>query len=310
MPGPAPEGPACLGRDDELLRLASRLPVRIRLGVSSRAFAAPAGDNGEFEPSACVLPEDALANLARHPLLRTAGVDRTFHAPVREADYARLAASVPAGLRLVVKAPQSLTATYRHRSREGDSLYLDPVAARDLFVDPCLAGLGAAAGPLVFLFPPQGRDAVGDPPAFAARLERFLRGLPEGPLYAVELRDRQLAGTPTIRALAAAGARLCLAVHARMPPVHVQAAAATSLGAGPLVVRWNLRPGIASAGARKHHAPIDRVIDESPATRSQIARLCRECAASDQDAWVIASDETEGSALEAIERLAQAIAGT
>ena len=188
-------GDACpAARDAHLLRLASQLSSRIRLGTSSWAFSGWAGVVYDRALPERVLSRTGLATYARHPLLRTVGLDRTFYAPIGEDEYRRYAGQVPAGFRFLVKAPQSLTAAYLFESREPSPHYMDPAAARDLFVAPCLAGLGAAAGPLVFQFPPQGRAMTRDPAVFATRLRRFLRGLPAGALYAVELRDRELLG--------------------------------------------------------------------------------------------------------------------
>jgi uncharacterized protein YecE (DUF72 family) len=308
-PDPEPAaGAACpAARDAEILGLAARLSPRIRLGTSSWAFSGWAGVVYDRALPDRVLSRSGLATYARHPLLRTVGLDRTFYAPIGEDEYRRHAAQVPEGFRFLVKAPQSFTAAYHFESREPSRHFLDPAAALDLFVGPCLAGLGEAAGPLVFQFPPQGRSSTRDPGAFASRLQRFLRGLPPGALYAVELRDRELLGPETMRALAEGGARLCLGVHARMPPVQVQAAAATSLGAGPLVVRWNLHAGFAYDEAKARYAPFDRLVDEDPATRAAIAGLCRDCVARGDEAWVIANNKAEGSAPLTVERLARAI---
>ena len=306
-PGPAPGGECPAARDAEVLRLASLLSPRIRLGTSSWAFSGWAGVVYDRTLPERVLSRNGLATYARHPLLRTVGLDRTFYAPISEDEYRRHAEQVPEGFRFLVKAPQSLTVAYLFESREPSPHFLDPAAARDLFVGPCQAGLGASAGPLVFQFPPQGRATTRDPAAFAARLHRFLGALPSGPLYAVELRDRELVGAETMRALEASGARLCLSVHARMPPVQLQAAAATSLGAGPLIVRWNLHSGFAYEEAKSRYAPFDRLVDEDPATRIAIAGLCRDCVARGDEAWVIANNKAEGSAPLTVERLARAI---
>jgi uncharacterized protein YecE (DUF72 family) len=308
-PAPEPDaGDQCpAAHDAEVLQLASRLSPRIRLGTSSWAFSGWAGVVYDRPLPERVLSRNGLAIYARHPLMRTVGLDRTFYAPISEGEYRRYAEQVPAGFRFVVKAPQSLTAAYNFESREPSPQFLDPVAARELFVSPCLAGLGAAAGPLVFQFPPQGRATTRDPAAFASRLRRFLRELPSGALYAVEMRDRELLGPDTMRALAESGARLCLGVHARMPAVQVQAAAATSLGGGPLVVRWNLHAGFAYDEAKARYAPFDRLVDEDPATRIVIAGLCRETAARGDEAWVIANNKAEGSAPFTLVRLAQSI---
>lgn len=307
----APEpgaGAACpAARDAQLQSLAARLAPGIRLGTSSWAFSGWAGVVYDRALPEHVLSRTGLATYARHPLLRTVGLDRTFYAPIGEDEYRRHAEQVPVGFRFLVKAPQTLTAAYLFESREPSPHFMDPAAARALFIEPCIAGLGAAAGPLVFQFPPQGRVTTRDPAAFGERLHRFLRGLPRGALYAVELRDRELLGPETMRALADCGTRLCLSVHARMPAVQVQAAAATSLGPGALIVRWNLHAGFGYEEAKSRYAPFDRLVDEDPATRAAIAALCRECAARGDEAWVIANNKAEGSAPLTLERLAHAI---
>jgi uncharacterized protein YecE (DUF72 family) len=309
-PADADAGIGCpAARDAEIVRLASSLSPLVRLGTSSWAFSGWAGLVYDRPVAERQLSRSGLRAYAGHPLLRTVGLDRTFYAPLPEAEFRRYAEQVPAGFRFVVKAPQTLTAPYLFEAREPSPDFLDPAAARSLFVEPCLAGLGAAAGPLVFQFPPQGRAATREPAAFARRLHGFLRGLPSGALYAVELRDRELLCPETMRAIAEGGARLCLSVHARMPPVQVQAAAATSLGAGPLIVRWNLHAGFAYEEARSRYAPFDRLVDEDPATRLAIAGLCRETVARGDEAWVVANNKAEGSAPLTLERLARAIAG-
>lgn len=281
-PDNAPLAACPAERDTGLRELAARLAPGIRLGTSS------------WSP-------------ARHPLIRAVALDRTFYAPIGEETYRRHAEQVPDGFRILVKAPQTLTSAWIFESREPSPHFLDAAAARDLFVAPCLAGLGAAAGPLVFQFPRQGRAVTREPSPFADRLHRFLRGLPRGALYAVELRDRELLGPGTMRALADTGTRLCLSVHARLPPVLVQAAAATSLGPGALVVRWNLHAAFADGEEKSRQAPFDRVVDEDPVTRLAIAGLVRDCVARGDEAWVIANHKAEGSAPHTLERLARAI---
>jgi uncharacterized protein YecE (DUF72 family) len=306
-PDPTAKGHSPAERDARLVELAARLPRSVRLGTSSWAFAGWAGVVYEKPLPAPVLSREGLATYARHPLLRTVGLDRTFYAPIPELEYRRLAEQVPAGFTFLVKAPQAFTAPFNYDSREPGADYLDPVPARDLFVDPCMAGLGEHAGPLVFQFPPQGRAIAREPGAFAGRLAAFLAKLPRGPLYAVELRDRELLAPEVMRALEAGGARLCLGVHARMPPVAIQAAAATALGVGPLVIRWNLHAGFAYEEAKSRYAPFDRLVDEDPSTRSAIATLAREASARGDPVWIIANNKAEGSAPLTLERLARAI---
>ena len=98
-PGPAPADPA-------LQALADALPPRLYLGTSSWNFPGWAGlvwDAADHD--AAVLSRQGLAAYARHPLLRTAGIDRSFYRPMTAAQYAEHAAQVPDGFRFVVKAP-------------------------------------------------------------------------------------------------------------------------------------------------------------------------------------------------------------
>ena len=306
-PAPHANGASPAERDAHLVELAGQLPASIRLGTSSWAFAGWAGVVYERPLPAPLLSREGLATYARHPLLRTVGLDRTFYAPIPADEFRRYAEQVPAGFTFLVKAPQAFTAPFNYESREPSAEYLDPGPARDLFVGPCREGLGERAGPLVFQFPPQGRAITREPAAFAERLAAFLSKLPRGPLYAVEMRDRELLAPEVMRALESAGARLCLGVHARMPPVGIQAAAATSLGPGPLVIRWNLHAGFAYEEAKSRYAPFDRLVDEDPATRVAIATLAREAAARGDPVWIIANNKAEGSAPLTLERLARAI---
>ena len=92
------------------------------------------------------------------------------------------------------------------RFTEENSSFLDPAFADREVVGPFVEGLEERAGPLVFQFPPLGREIVAEPQRFSDRLHDFLAGLPAGPDYAVEIRDRKLFGEPYLDAVEAAGA--------------------------------------------------------------------------------------------------------
>jgi uncharacterized protein YecE (DUF72 family) len=98
-------------------------------------------------------------------------------------------------------------------------------------VRPALEGLGAKCGPLLLQFPPLGRDATRWPARFAARLADFLAALPKGPLYAVEVRDKELVSGSPADALARLAAGTVRAGH----PVFVTANNKAE-GSAPLTV--------------------------------------------------------------------------
>jgi uncharacterized protein YecE (DUF72 family) len=226
--------------------------------------------------------------------------------------YAEYARQVPTDFRFLVKAPMICTTPYFHEQSgygPGRNLrFLDGTYAADVFVGPCLAGLGEKAGPLVFQFPPLGRGVASASACLPERLARFLEGLPAGPLYAVELRDRELLVPELLRVLANGGARLCIGIHPRMPSVVEQGRWLSSLPPGPLVVRWNLHAGLGYEQARARYFPFDRLVDEDATTRAAIGDLCVRVLAEGQAAFVIVNNKAEGSAPLSIHKLAETIA--
>jgi hypothetical protein len=140
------------------------------------------------------------------------------------------------------------------------------------------------------------------------------------PIYAVELRNPELLTPRLVRTLREHGARLCLGVHARMPPAARQSAALHAMDAtedegddwrlkGPLVVRWSLARGFRYEEAKSRYAPFDRLIDPDIPTRGTLAHLIHVALKSGQPSFVIVNNKAEGCApLSAIE-LARAVVG-
>lgn len=186
---------------------------------------------GEYTDS--LLSRKGLAAYSQHPLLRAAGIDRGFYAPIPLADYVAYAAQVPAHFRFLVKAPASICDPWLRTSegagRLANASFLDAeIAARD-FVVPASAGLGAKCGPLLFQLSPLGAMAT-DSAGFLSRLDAFLGALPAldaattpHACYAVELRDAALLTPRFIKLLRARGVRFCLSARA-----HAAGRAATA----------------------------------------------------------------------------------
>ncbi|MCX7892502.1 MAG: DUF72 domain-containing protein [Burkholderiales bacterium] len=316
-PGRPGADPAPAAVPADVVALGRALPALVHLGTSSWAFPGWAGIVYARPVPESVLSRRGLAAYARHPVLRAAGIDRTFYAPLDAEAFAGYAEQVPAGFRFVVKAPAAVTDAVirgeRGRASGANPRFLDAGLALETFVRPVLEGLGPKAGPLVFQFSPLGRAWTADPSSFAARLGRFLGEIRDGlrgrdALLAVEVRDAELVGAPLARALEDAGASYCFGVHPRMPDVTAQAAALGAPARGPLVARWNLHSGFAYAEAKAQYAPFDRLVDEDPDTRAALARLAARAIARGAPAFVIANNKAEGSAPLTLIALARAVA--
>jgi uncharacterized protein YecE (DUF72 family) len=192
-----------------------------------------------------------------------------------------------------------------HRG-QANPLFLDPVYAAEKVVAPCVEGLGEKCGALLFQLSPQD---LGVLEKFADELHAFLSALPRGPVYAVELRNREALTRAYADALAAAGAVHCLNVHPRMPEVRVQARLAGNNrpGAPATIIRWLLGPGLTYEEAGRRYAPFDRIQKEDPAARRAIAELAREAHAASRPFLCTVNNNAEGSAPLSIVELAREI---
>ena len=85
--------------------LAGRLPDAVHFGTSSWTFPGWAGLVYPSGLSTSALGRDGLRHYARHPLLRTVGIDRWYYAPIPLDDLRGYAEQLPDGFRCCLKAP-------------------------------------------------------------------------------------------------------------------------------------------------------------------------------------------------------------
>jgi uncharacterized protein YecE (DUF72 family) len=301
----------------ELLALAAQLPTQIHLGTSTWSFPGWSGIVYGDDYSNSKLSREGLSAYGAHPLLKTVSIDRSFYQALTVTEYLRYAQQVPEHFRFIVKAPMTITdATVRAERGEPVSLnpcFLNAQMAIDDFVTPCLEGLGAKAGALVFQLSPLPDQMLAQPAVFIERLGEFfdaLPTLPDGSCYAVEIRDASLLTPRFIRMLKTAGVRYCVGIHARMPDPLRQAAALALLDgepAGPLIVRWSLHGGFKYEQAKAKYEPFNRLVDEDPATRASLAELGARYALAGQPVVIAVNNKAEGSAPLSCVKLAEAI---
>lgn len=321
--------------DESITRLGRLLPRGVFLGTSSWTFPGWCGllwrDDPNIAYSESQLARHGLRAYAAHPLLRCAGIDRTFYQPLTVADYARYAEQVPDSFRFLVKAP-AMVADAVMRGRRGDPvednpLFLDAPAALDHFVAPAIEGLARRAGPLVFQLSPLPQEMTDGDHGIATieRIGALLSALPTDisgirPLYAVELRNAELLTPRFVRMLRECRARMCIAVHPRMPAAARQGAALRAMDAledeghdwrlkGPLIVRWTLGAQLRYEEARARYAPFDRLVDPDITTRGTLVHLIRVALGSSQPSFIVANNKAEGSAPLTVIELAKAVIG-
>jgi uncharacterized protein YecE (DUF72 family) len=314
-PGPASQAVEPAAVSDEIASMARALPAGLRMGTSSWTFPGWAGLVYAAFHSPAQLARHGLAAYARHPLLRTVGVDSAYYGPVDARTLAQYAAAVPEDFRFVVKAHEACTLArfpghvrYGAQRDQDNPMYLDPAYARDTVVAPFVEGLGARGGVLLFQFAPQPVARLGGAGRFVERLHAFLSALPRGPLYAVEVRNPGLLTRGYAEALAAAGVCHCINAIGSMPEPVTQWRATGGAQAPALVVRWMLARDLRYEAARERYAPFDRIIDPDPHTCQSIAALVRRACSQGQPAYVVVNNKAEGSAPLSVVRLARELA--
>ncbi len=315
-PEPARAGVGAAPQPEEVEGLGRALPAGVYLGGSTWSFQGWAGLVYDRSYSQSRLAREGLAAYAQHPLLRAVGVDRTHYAPVEAMELAAYREAVPRNFRFLVKAHEACTlARFPEHARYGvargqeNTLFLDPKYATDQVVAPYvegMEGMGEDAGALLFQFAPQ---SLGAPARFAERLQSFLAALPRGPIYAVELRNRELITAEYGEALLSVGACHCHNVHPRMPDIRAQARLAGTDRAAMTIIRWLLGPGMTYEEAGRRYAPFNRMAAPDPGNRQAVGDLAREAIAEGRPFLCTINNNAEGCAPLSVVELAREIVG-
>jgi uncharacterized protein YecE (DUF72 family) len=307
--------------DAQLLALAEQLDQafggRLHLGTSSWSFTGWRGlvwDDGDYNE--IELSRHGLSAYARHPLLRTVSLDRTFYRAIDATTFARLARQTPEHFRFVVKAPSEITDAALRAPDSGapvvdNPAFLDPRRAAPPAPAPAAEGLGAKLGAIMFQISPLPAVWLRNPQAFHERLATLWRAvvpaLPTSAIAALELRDARMLTPRLTSQLADHGVRYCIGLHDRMPDAVRQAVAARAAGRGDLVCRWNLHQGLRYNQAKAQWAPFDRLQAPDPQTRDALARAVVATLAEGHRAFVTINNKAEGSAPLSVVELARAV---
>lgn len=307
--------------DDAWRELAAQLGAafgkRLHLGTSSWSFPGWSGlvwnERRYSEPD---LSRHGLSAYARHPLLRTVSLDRTFYRAIDAGTYAELTRQTPDDFRFVVKAPAEITDAVLRAPDSGEPLqdnpfFLDARRALASAVQPAVEGLGDKLGALVFQISPlstawlRNSNALFD--RFSALWRAVVPAMPVSALTAVELRDARLLTPRFVAHLAHHRVRYCVGLHDRMPPAARQVQALHAAGSGDFICRWNLHQGLRYNQAKAQWAPFDRLQAPDVDTREALARAVVAALADGHRAFVTINNKAEGSAPLSVIELAKSI---
>ncbi len=304
-------GVAPVSVSDATRELALALPTGVHFGTSSWSFPGWRGLVYADAHSAATLAAHGLEAYAKHPLFKAVGLDRTYYGPIDREAFRAYAGQVPADFRFLVKAHELCTihrypfhARYGAQRGKENVYFLDAAYAGDAVVMPCVEGLKDKLGAILFQFSPQDVQALGGSAGFAPALKTFLSALPQGPRYAVELRNAELFTPRYIHALADSNALHCLSAHPTMPPVETQYRAMEPFKSQPLFARWLLADGMTYESAKEAYEPFDQLKGIDLENRQALASIIARHGA---ESVVIVNNQAEGSAPLSIAELAAAV---
>jgi uncharacterized protein YecE (DUF72 family) len=311
---PAPPADAALeARRAAAAAIAARLPDDVAFGTSSWTFPGWSSIVYPAGLSTAALGREGLRHYARHPLLRTVGVDRTYYAPVPLDAWRAYADQLPDGFRCCVKAPAAVTSrvepTFGARGpQRRNADFLSAGRLVDDLLAPLAAAFAAHAGPIVLEFPPGPRDAPLAPDRFVEALDRFLEQLPPEFEYAVEVRDQAFLTAAYAAVLARHRVAHTYNYWSAMPMPLAQAATVPADGAGFAVVRLLLKPGTWYEDQRELFRPFNRLVAPDEAMRDEVVQLTAQALRRGRRVYVLVNNKAEGSSPLTIEALAARLA--
>lgn len=290
--------------------LAARVPPGVHFGTSSWSFPGWKGLVYSGTRTQTRLAREGLREYAKHPLLTTVGVDRSYYAPTPAADLQAWATQLPDGFRCCFKAPASVTAVSTghpsHPSANRDFLSVERLV--DDLLRPCDAVFRPHTGPIILEFPPFPRTMRMEPAEFHARLDQFMGALPSGFEYAVELRDARLLTTAYRELLARHGAAHVYNYWSAMPTPGAQAELLPPEDLPFSVVRLLLRPGTWYEDQRERFMPFNRLVEPDEAMRRDVVLIARRIVNRGRGVFVLVNNKAEGSSPLTVMALAQRLA--
>jgi uncharacterized protein YecE (DUF72 family) len=239
--------------------------------------------------------------------------DFSFYQFPSEDYWRRLFASAPSHLRYAFKVPEEITvqmlpkhARYGRRAGLENDNFLNPEIFTKLFLEP-LQPYGDRALNFIFEFGTFSKKSFENAAAFCERLDPFLRALPKGPRYSVEIRNWDYLGPEYFGTLRGNGVAHVFNAWSRMPDVPAQIGIDEAFTADFTVTRALLRRGRQYENAVNLFEPYDRIQDPNEETRDALRELIRRSLHRKQPAFIFVNNRLEGNAPSTIEAVVEEI---
>ncbi len=306
--------------DDELPPQAARLGPKLRalaeqgvfIGTSSWKYEGWLGSlyspdryqtRGKF--SQAKFDAECLSDYARtFPIVCG---DFSFYQFPSTAYWKKLFGETPDSLSFAFKVPEDITVANwpmhaRYGSRKGTENrgFLDPKLFATAFARP-LTPYSERVACLIFEFGTFPKKTFATPSEFVARLAPFLADLPDGPRYAVEIRNAEYLTNEYFDALAGRNVAHVFNAWTRMPEMLDQMANPGAFTADFTVARALLRKGRSYENAVAELSPYELIREPNAKVREALRGLVDRARLHRDPAFLFVNNRLEGNAPGTIE---------
>jgi uncharacterized protein YecE (DUF72 family) len=216
--------------------------------------------------------------------------------------WTKLFETAPPNLKFALKVPEEITCkTYPKHPRYGPKSGLpNPnFLSAEMFDEAFLQVLTPFKDRIavfVFEFGTFSKKSYPEPQDFFRDLDDFLRRLPKGWRYSVEIRNDDYLDARYFDVLTRHGVAHVFTSWNRMPPLYKQIEIADAFTTSFTVARGLLRAGRTYEEAVDAFAPYDRIQDPNPRTREAVRQLISRARRKREPAYLFINNRLEGNA--------------
>jgi uncharacterized protein YecE (DUF72 family) len=237
--------------------------------------------------------------------------DFAFYQFSTEEYWERLFAQTPAGFLFGFKVPEDITvsawpkhARYGARADQENEHFLDAKAFERFFTKR-LEPHKKQVGPLIFEFGTFNKSTSPTPGDFDARLGPFLKSLPAGFRYAVEIRNPEYISPDHFNVLSDHNVAHVFNAWTRMPALDDQARLSDAYTADFAVVRALLRKGRSYEAAVKTFEPYKLIQEPNEGAREGMKEIANKARKKRIPAFLFVNNRLEGNAPGTIEAVVE-----
>jgi uncharacterized protein YecE (DUF72 family) len=237
--------------------------------------------------------------------------DLTFYQFPSEQYWAKLFDATSTDFIFGFKVPEDITvetwpthARYGKRAGLANEHFLN-AQALDQFFTSRLKQYATQVGPLIFEFGTFNKKTFPRPADFLAVLDPFLKALPVGFRYAVEIRNQEYLSRDYLAVLASHNVAHVFNAWTRMPALDEQAQISEAFTADFTVVRALLRRGRAYDAAVHTFQPYDRIQEPNDSAREGMRRIAQRAMHERKNAFLFVNNRLEGHAPSTIEAVVE-----